>query len=453
MFFQPSHFVVVTWLLRDSVAPRTQSLFRCTDDYACVRVPMCLRRAHNRQGQLVSDVDAMLQGTWVPREEDGEGLAAVLGLRRGATPASAPAVAPALLVSGGRGTGRASVSVGPGGAVAGDSAGGRGGRLVRSALAAALDAGVADPAATLRGLVSTLKLSPSAGAGNHGAQQVLSAVNGHFLNLANLHFALFAGLEGLLAEQKAEQKAGGGDAGEGAGASAGNKERAAAVAALDAGRGPSFDGAWRHLVLGNALELARRPQGRGPVEAQQAAAYIQVFREGFWPAGVGSASEVPIFVVGMMRSGSTLVETVLSSHSAVFGMGEDSVFNGRLPIIRDGVVGSIAASQTSGSLTTLIKAVSTALGQGGRAGHEPPRLMVLAGIYVHKSCYYLWASCTFLLMKHAPALRRTGGRVRCGRGVTDAGQGAGGSARNGDQDRGQDALQLPERGLHPPSLP
>ena len=35
----------------------------------------------------------------------------------------------------------------------------------------------------------------------------------------------------------------------------------------------------------------------------------------------GHNSEVPVFVVGMPRSGSTLVEQILASHSQVFGAG------------------------------------------------------------------------------------------------------------------------------------
>ena len=59
----------------------------------------------------------------------------------------------------------------------------------------------------------------------------------------------------------------------------------------------------------------------------------------------------------------------------------------RVSIIRDGVVGSIAASQASGSLTTLVKAVSAARGRGRAAhqGHKPLRLLVLAGTCAHKS--------------------------------------------------------------------
>ena len=38
--------------------------------------------------------------------------------------------------------------------------------------------------------------------------------------------------------------------------------------------------------------------------------------------GVGASSDAPIFVVGMPRSGSTLIEQILSSHPQVFGKGE-----------------------------------------------------------------------------------------------------------------------------------
>lgn len=44
---------------------------------------------------------------------------------------------------------------------------------------------------------------------------------------------------------------------------------------------------------------------------------------------------------------------MLGSHSTVWGMGEDSVFNGHLPEIRDGVVASIG----SGSLENLSRTV------------------------------------------------------------------------------------------------
>jgi len=41
-----------------------------------------------------------------------------------------------------------------------------------------------------------------------------------------------------------------------------------------------------------------------------------------WLGGCGLESELPVFVIGLPRSGTTLVEQILASHSQVFGAGE-----------------------------------------------------------------------------------------------------------------------------------
>ena len=49
----------------------------------------------------------------------------------------------------------------------------------------------------------------------------------------------------------------------------------------------------------------------------------------------------------MVRSGSTLLETMLDAHSQIWGMGEDSVFNGNISSFRDRLV---AAGNQGGEL-------------------------------------------------------------------------------------------------------
>jgi Sulfotransferase family len=44
-------------------------------------------------------------------------------------------------------------------------------------------------------------------------------------------------------------------------------------------------------------------------------------------AGQGDFSSVPVFIIGMPRSGSSLIEQILASHSRVFGAGEITDFN------------------------------------------------------------------------------------------------------------------------------
>jgi tetratricopeptide (TPR) repeat protein len=86
--------------------------------------------------------------------------------------------------------------------------------------------------------------------------------------------------------------------------------------------------AFRHLVDGNALK--RRQIVYNEAEA------LGLFRRiasVFTPElmrsnqGGGDPSELPVFIVGMARSGSTLVEQVLASHPKVFGAGEITDFS------------------------------------------------------------------------------------------------------------------------------
>jgi tetratricopeptide (TPR) repeat protein len=85
---------------------------------------------------------------------------------------------------------------------------------------------------------------------------------------------------------------------------------------------------FRHLLSGNAIK-------RRNLSYHEAAtlAVLDRIRTAFDAAlmrgksGMGHPSAQPIFIVGMPRSGSTLVEQVLASHPRVFGAGERSDFD------------------------------------------------------------------------------------------------------------------------------
>ncbi|WP_052408807.1 tetratricopeptide repeat-containing sulfotransferase family protein [Paraburkholderia acidipaludis] len=87
------------------------------------------------------------------------------------------------------------------------------------------------------------------------------------------------------------------------------------------------DEAFDHYLSGNALQRARVQYD----EARTLAAFGQM-RRTFTPArldavrGGGDACDSPVFIVGMPRSGSTLIEQVLSSHPHVYGAGECGFF-------------------------------------------------------------------------------------------------------------------------------
>lgn len=82
-----------------------------------------------------------------------------------------------------------------------------------------------------------------------------------------------------------------------------------------------YDNAFAHLKQGN--KLANKEWNSAEFR-QQVKDTIYVFPPSMVRdlKGTGYSSEQPVFIVGMPRSGTTLVEQILSSHSQVFGAGE-----------------------------------------------------------------------------------------------------------------------------------
>jgi tetratricopeptide (TPR) repeat protein len=86
------------------------------------------------------------------------------------------------------------------------------------------------------------------------------------------------------------------------------------------------DKAWRFATQANEASRARlnyRPE----VHRQRIEREIARFSRAFMQSrqGWGDPSSLPVFVLGMPRSGTTLVEQILGSHSQVFGAGELSL--------------------------------------------------------------------------------------------------------------------------------
>ena len=95
---------------------------------------------------------------------------------------------------------------------------------------------------------------------------------------------------------------------------------------LDAGA--KYDEAAEHLQQANALcsaDLRRRKQEyrpashRGFVNILIATSTPQFFARN---SGFGLETDLPVFIFGLPRSGTTLLEQILASHSQVFGAGE-----------------------------------------------------------------------------------------------------------------------------------
>jgi hypothetical protein len=96
--------------------------------------------------------------------------------------------------------------------------------------------------------------------------------------------------------------------------------------ALDA-RG-EFAGAAEHAAKGNALQQEHWVRQGRNYDPEQHRAFVEQLCETFTPAffermhGVGVDTQLPIFVLGLPRSGTTLIEQIIGSHSQVHAAGE-----------------------------------------------------------------------------------------------------------------------------------
>lgn len=84
-----------------------------------------------------------------------------------------------------------------------------------------------------------------------------------------------------------------------------------------------YEASFRHMAAGNALQRMRMPPNE-PELLDLLDRIEQTFTPEVMAArrGIGNPSAMPIFIVGMPRSGSTLIEQILASHEGVYGAGE-----------------------------------------------------------------------------------------------------------------------------------
>jgi tetratricopeptide (TPR) repeat protein len=96
-----------------------------------------------------------------------------------------------------------------------------------------------------------------------------------------------------------------------------------------------YQQSFHHLRAGNALKRRRIAYN----EAQTIGMFDRI-RATFTPAlmqekrGCGDPCPTPVFVVGMPRSGTTLIEQILATHSKVFGAGEREELRAALPDLK-----------------------------------------------------------------------------------------------------------------------
>lgn len=96
--------------------------------------------------------------------------------------------------------------------------------------------------------------------------------------------------------------------------------------------------AFHHFEAGNALDTRGEPFN-ADAHSMVINRIMAVFNKQFLSShrGMGSESDLPVFIVGVPRSGTTLAEQILSSHPRVFGAGELAEIGGIASHLADAV--------------------------------------------------------------------------------------------------------------------
>lgn len=105
-----------------------------------------------------------------------------------------------------------------------------------------------------------------------------------------------------------------------------------------------FDRAFEHFSEGSKLKR-KKVHYSAEADSLRTQKIIDIYTPDFYSKlqGVGNGSDVPIFIVGMPRSGTTLIEQIVSSHPQVYGAGELSDFLDLYPSLQ-----AIHAQQSDG---------------------------------------------------------------------------------------------------------
>jgi len=151
-----------------------------------------------------------------------------------------------------------------------------------------------------------------------------------------------------------------------------------------------YERSFRHLLIGNTLKRQNIVYDeKGMFE------FFDRIRGVFTPGlmrsghGAGDASEIPVFIVGMPRSGTTLIEQILASHPRVFGAGERDDFRSAVDCCCESVESpatfpELAATLSATALRSLgaryVAAVSDEAPHAARIVNKLPGNFIYAGL-------------------------------------------------------------------------
>jgi len=154
---------------------------------------------------------------------------------------------------------------------------------------------------------------------------------------------------------------------------------------------------FRHLLDGNALkrkETAYDEAASLSALKRTQAAFSAALMHG--AEGVGDPSRAPVFIIGMPRSGTTLVEQILASHPQVFGAGEIADFEQAVVGLGGVAAGALHSPETASLISgdqfrrigaNYVERITRLAPAAARIANKTPGNFVLAG-FIHLGLPY-----------------------------------------------------------------
>lgn len=173
--------------------------------------------------------------------------------------------------------------------------------------------------------------------------------------------------------------------------SASHAMRAAACFALapTLDKAGDYDEAFAFLAIGNRLMHQDRTARGHIFDRQQTKAFVDGQINTFDPAAMheigqyGNQSDVPVFIVGLPRSGTTLVEQILAQHPDIHGLGETkNVYLGVDDIKREAALAgrtSLLPSQIAAKADEILAAMRAPMPTARRVTDKMPDNITIVG--------------------------------------------------------------------------
>lgn len=120
--------------------------------------------------------------------------------------------------------------------------------------------------------------------------------------------------------------------------------------------------AWNYLDMAHEVQNESQEAYDKNTVAIQTGHIKSAFKSDFWKSaakGVGLPSAVPVFIVGMLRSGTSLLEHMLAAHDEVYGLGDGSAFAPLLAEAREGIVSEMSKPSAQQNAPKTLRKIAT----------------------------------------------------------------------------------------------